>query len=278
MFSSEVRIACVGLVGESVFLQVPGFHAGEETVQALSRFDEPGGKGFNQAVAAARAGARVSFLGAVGSDGYSARVEAFCEKEKLRCCLARKQGRTAYAVILTDRHGRNRVTVCPGEELETADAEGFKPEIAGADILLLNNEVPDVVNSICADIAVQHGTRIIMNPAPRRCIPETLKKQVFLFTPNEYEAEELNGFDNCVVTLGSRGSLIKCSNEFIPAETVAAVDTTGAGDTYTGVLAVMMGEGKTLTDAARIASKAAAITVTRRGAASAIPYRQEYLG
>jgi ribokinase len=134
------------------------------------------------------------------------------------------------------------------------------------------------VNGICADIAGRNGTKIIMNPAPRRCIPETLKKQVFLFTPNEYEAEELNGFDNCVITLGSRGSLIKRSNEFIPAEAVAAVDTTGAGDTYTGVLTVMLGEGKTLTDAARIASKAAAITVTRRGAASAIPYRQEYLG
>ena len=278
MFSSEVRIACVGLVGESVFLQVPGFHAGEETVQALSGFDEPGGKGFNQAVAAARAGARVSFLGAVGSDNYSARVEAFCAKEKLRCCLARKQGRTAYAVILTDRHGRNRVTVCPGAELETADAEGFEPEIAGADILLLNNEVPDAVNCICADIAGRNGTRIIMNPAPRRRVPEKLKKQVYLFTPNEYEAEELDGFNNCVVTLGSRGSLIKCCNEFIAADTVAAVDTTGAGDTYTGVLAVMLGEGKTLSEAARIATKAAAITVTRRGAVSAIPYRQEYLG
>ena len=278
MFSSEVRIACVGLVGESVFLQVPAFHAGEETVQALSRFDEPGGKGVNQAVAAARAGARVSFLGAVGSDGYSARVEAFCAEEKLKCCLARKQGRTAYAVILTDRQGRNRVTVCLGAELETADAEGFESEIAGADILLLNNEVPDAVNGICADIAQRNGTRIIMNPAPQRRVPEKLKKPVYLFTPNEYEAEELDGFNNCVVTLGSRGSLIKCSNEFIPAESVSAVDTTGAGDTYTGVLAVMLGEGKTLSEAARIATKAAAITVTRRGVVCAIPYRSEYLG
>ena len=274
---SEVRIACVGLVGESVFLRVPCFHEGEETVRASDMFDEPGGKGFNQAVAAARAGAIVSFLGAVGSDGYSLAAEAFLEKENIKPFLARKRGRTAYAVILTDTEGRNRVTVCPGAELDTADAESFVPEIAAADILLLSNEVPDAVNDFCADIAQRYGTRIIINPAPRCRIPERLKRQVFMFTPNEYEAEELNGLNNCVITLGGRGCLIKCTNEFIPAENVTAVDTTGAGDTFTGVLAAILGKGETLSAAAKTASKAAAIAVTRRGAASAIPYGREYL-
>ena len=277
MLSSEVRIACVGLVGKSVFLRVPRFHAGEETVHASDMFDEPGGKGFNQAVAAARAGARVSFLGAVGSDGYSLAAQAFLEKENIKPFLVRKQGRTAYAVIITDAEGRNRVTVCPGAELDAADAESFAQEIAGADILLLNNEVPDAVNIFCSDVAKRYGTRIIMNPAPRRSIPETLKKQVFMFTPNEYEAEELEGLHNCVITLGSRGCLIRCTNELIPAEDVTAVDTTGAGDTFTGVLAAMLGKGETLSDAAKTASRAAAITVTRPGAASAIPYGREYL-
>ena len=276
MDSADVRIACVGLVGRSVFFRVPGFHMGEETVQALSVFEEPGGKGFNQAVAAARAGAKVSFLGAVGSDRYCADIEAFCEKEQIKNCLARKHGRTACAVILTDPQGRSRVTVCPGAELENRDVENFEPEIRKADVLLLNNEVPDAINITCAEIARKSGTRIIMNPAPRRRIPEELKQQVSLFTPNEYESEELTGYDNCVVTLGGEGGFIRQGNEFIPAEEVPAVDTTGAGDTYTGVLAVMLGEGKTLSDAAKTASKAAAITVTRFGAASAIPYRSEY--
>ena len=273
---SAVKIACVGLAGESVFLGVPGFHQGEETVTALSMFREPGGKGFNQAVAAARAGANVSFLGAVGSDPYAAAIEDFCRNEKIRACLSRKEGNTAYAVIQTDRQGRNRVTVYRGAELERADVASFAQEIAEADILLLNNEVPDEVNIACSEIAARSHTRIILNPAPRRPIPDAVKEGVELFTPNEYEADLLEDCENCVVTLGSRGSYIKALNRIIPAEDVVPIDTTGAGDTYTGVLAVMLGEGKSLADAAVIATKAAALSVIRRGAASAIPFRDEY--
>ncbi|MCR4622047.1 MAG: hypothetical protein K5663_08190 [Clostridiales bacterium] len=274
--SGKVKIACVGLVGQSLFMTVPAFHAAEETLTALSMFDEPGGKGFNQAVAAARAGADVSFLGAVGSEGYDLSAAAFCEHEGIKCCLAKKPGRSACAVIMTDLKGGSRVTVFRGAELDRGDAERFAPEIASADLLLLNSEVPDEVNIACAQAAHACGVKTIMNPAPRRSVPDILKKLVDLFTPNEYEAAELEGMNNCVVTLGSRGCLLKQEGAFIPAEPAVTVDATGAGDTFTGVLAVMLAEGETLYEAAVTANAAAAVTVSRKGAASAIPYRQEY--
>ena len=276
MASSITRIASVGLVGESVFLGVPSLHIGEETVTASSMFEEPGGKGFNQALAAARAGAQVSFLGAVGSDSYSDIVESFCRKEQIKAFLPKKDQHTSYAVIQTDKDGKNHVTVYRGAALDKSDVDEFKSEIAEADILLLNNEVPDKVNLACADIAIRNRTRIIMNPAPRRQIPEALKSQVFLFTPNEYEVAEIPDYRNCIVTLGDKGSLIKSLNALIPAESVVAKDTTGAGDTYTGVLAVMLAEGKPIMEAAKIATKAAAITITKQGVVDAIPYRSSY--
>ena len=277
MAALQVKIACVGLVGESVFLEVPGFHVGEETVTACAMFKEPGGKGFNQAVAAARAGARVSFLGATGSDRYADSIRAFCGEERISFDLPQKEGRTAYAVIMTDRQGRNHVTVYRGAELEIKDAERFFPKIAEADLLLLNNEVPNEINCACAEIAARNGTPIIMDPAPRRPIPEALKERVWLFTPNEYEAQELTEQDNCIVTLGRKGCLIKSCDLVVPAVDVVPIDTTGAGDTFTGVLSVLLAEGLPLTDAVKTATKAASITVTRRGAAGAIPYRAEYL-
>ena len=272
-----MKIACVGLVGESVFMEVPSFHVGEETISAYSMFDEPGGKGFNQAVAAARAGASVSFLGAIGSDHYRSNIEEFCRREHIDCVLPQKKGRTAYAVIQTNQDGRNHVTVYRGADLEVTDVERFSSKIAEAAILLLNNEVPNEINIACAEIAARNKTKIIMNPAPRRNIPDAVRKKVFLFTPNEYEADGLEDCDNCIVTMGQNGCIIRSTNQHIPAESVIPVDTTGAGDTFTGVLAVMLSEEASLLDAATIATRAAAIAVTRRGAASAIPYRSEYI-
>ena len=136
------RIAVIGLVGKSMFFDVPRFHVGGETITAKSLHEEWGGKGFNQAVAAARQDAAVTFLGAVcAADARS--IGDFCAKEGVRATLASKRKPTACAAIMTDGTGETRVTVCPGAELSPGDVDGFAGAIATADVLLLNNEVPE---------------------------------------------------------------------------------------------------------------------------------------
>ena len=269
------KIAVIGLVGNSAFLSVERFHQGGETIHATAAHFEPGGKGFNQAVAAARYGAEVSFLGAVGEDGYES-IRQFSERENIRPFLVKKEEGTAYAAILTDAEGNNRVTVYPGATLEEADVALFEKQIADADILLMNNEVPEAVNVRAVEIAVANHTRVILNPAPARATSSYILEHVSLFTPNEHETEGLEGKNNLIVTLGAKGCLLRESGEIVPAVHIGdTVDTTGAGDTFNGVLAVMLAEGASLREAAERATIASGIGVTRKYAATSIPTKED---
>jgi ribokinase len=269
------KIAVIGLVGNSAFLSVDKFHEGGETIHARSVHFEPGGKGYNQAVAAARYGAAVSFLGAVGKDGYES-IRAFSEAEGIEAMLVKKQDATAFAAIITNAEGANQVTVYPGARLDAADVSLFERQIAEADVLLINNEVPEEVNVRAVEIAKANGTRVILNPAPARKTSPYILENVSLFTPNEHETEGLEKKANLVVTLGAKGCLLKETGETVPAVHVGdTVDTTGAGDTFNGVLAVMLAEGATLREAAERASIASGIGVTRKFAASSIPTKAD---
>lgn len=271
------KIAAIGVVGHSVFLPVPHFHVGGETLEATDIHFEYGGKGVNQSVAAARFGAEVSFLGAVGM-GDAENIRKFTDSEGIRAVLIEKPGQTAYAAIVTDPTGATHVTVYQGVRLSAADVDAFAGEIRDADILLLNNEVEEEVNLRALSYAKEAGTRVILNPAPARETAKELLDGVFLFTPNEFETEFLEDRKNVVVTLGEKGCLIRESGACVPAvPRGSAVDTTGAGDTFNGVLAVMLAEGRELSEAARIANTACGIGVTRKYAASSIPKREEVL-
>ncbi len=271
-------IAVIGLVGRSLFFCVPRFHSGGETVHATDFYEEWGGKGFNQAVAAARQGARVSFLGKVGNEADSRAVSAFCEREGIAPVVYYSDPSdwpTACAAILTDGTGETRVTVARGSELDEADVDfGFKDEIAAADVLLLNNEVPEEVNLRASEIAEANGVRIIFNPAPSRPVPEELKRRVSLWTPNEFEEPSIGDVDGEVVTtLGVGGCRIRSTGEVIPAPVAKAVDSTGAGDTFNGVLAAELAGGTELERACSAANAAAGRSVTVRYVLPAIPYR-----
>ena len=133
------KVAIIGIVGESVFLGVNTLPKGGETVHANRMFTELGGKGFNQAVAVARFGGEVSFLAAVGQDGYKQKVQDFCEKEGITLFLVEKEDRTAYAVIETEQSGENCVTVFQGARLDECDLDAFEKEIKTADYLLITN-------------------------------------------------------------------------------------------------------------------------------------------
>ena len=268
------KIAVIGIVGNSVFLPVERFHTGGETVEASSVHFEPGGKGFNQAVAAARDGAEVSFLAAVGTEGFES-IRDFLAQEGISAALMRKPGQTAFAAIVTDAAGLNRVTVYQGASLTAADTERFRAQIEAADILLLNNEVPEEVNAAAVRIAREAGVRIILNPAPARPLPRALADSVWLFTPNEFETEGIENRPNLLVTLGADGCRLPDGTVLPAFDAGPAADTTGAGDTFNGVLAAALAAGAVLPDAVRRAAAAAGIGVTRRYAVSSIPTREE---
>ncbi len=271
------KVAVIGMVGNSAFLSVERFHTAGETVAATGIHFEPGGKGFNQAVAAARFGAQTAFLGAVGTQCRE-EIEAFLLKDGIKSVLAMKNEPTAYAAILTDAQGANRVTVYQGPRLTVEDVVQFESCIREADVLLLNNEVPLEVNEKALHIAKESGTFVIWNPAPSVKLPEALIEQTDLFTPNEHETEGLHNAKNVVVTLGGEGCLVRATGQKIPAvKQPSVVDTTGAGDTFNGVLAACLAGGEDLASALPTAMAAAGLSVTRRYAATGIPYRRELL-
>ena len=266
------RIAIIGLVGKSMFFDVPRFHSGGETVVAHGYHEEWGGKGFNQAVAAARQGADVSFLGAC-SDADRDAIAEFCRCEGVAAHLCAKPSPTACASILTDGTGETRVTVHPGAGLDANDVEGFAGAIAEADIILLNNEVPEEVNLAAVALARENGVRIVFNPAPARRLPGAVAEAVSLFTPNEFEEEALGGVRcEIVTTLGAKGCRIRTTGEIVPAPPAEAVDSTGAGDTFNAVLAVRLADGAALRDACIAANAAAAESVAVRYVLPSLPF------
>lgn len=268
------RVAVIGIVGNSVFLPVRRFAREGETVEAASVHFEPGGKGFNQAVAAARYGAQVDFLAAVGKRDCRD-VRAFLEKEGIRAVLVPKAEETAFAAIVTDESGKNTVTVFQGAHLAPSDVKAFETQIAEADILLLTNETDEEVNAEAVKTAKKYATRILLNPAPARKMCDDILNGADLFTPNEPEAYCVGSRENVIVTLGDKGCLLKKENKILPSPAVAAIDTTGAGDTFNGVLAALIASGETIEGAAAAANKAAALEVTRKYAVSSIPTKEE---
>lgn len=266
-------VAIIGLVGKSMFFDVPRFHSGGETITARGYYEEWGGKGFNQAIAAARQGASAMFLGAVNVSDVKP-LRDFCRKEGVGAMLVAKEKPTSCAAILTDGTGETRVTVCPGAELEAKDVKEFAAAIASADYLLLNNEVPEEVNLAAVEFAKKFGVKVIFNPAPARPLPKIVKDSVSIFTPNEFEEVSIEDVSSEVVTtLGAQGCRIRSTGEIVPAPTVKAVDSTGAGDTFNAVLATRLAEGESLRDACAAANEAASQSVAVRYVMPSLPKR-----
>ena len=272
-----VKIAVIGICGNSVFMNTDHFHEKGETIVADSVYEEIGGKGINQAVAAARMGAEVSFLAAIGDDRDGQTCMQVAEAEGLQGKFCVKKGeRTTFAFILTDKHGENQVTGYHGAELTVADVLAFEKEIADSDMLLLQQEVPNEVNEMAVRLAKKYDVKVILNPAPTREISGEMAENVYMVTPNEQEKQtiDISRFRNVVTTLGKRGCLIN-EEITIPAMQTQAVDTTGAGDTFNGVLAVCLAEGMDITTACKYAVTASGISVGRKYVLNAIPYREE---
>lgn len=271
------KISVIGICGNSIFMNVDHFHEKGETVAAKSVFEQIGGKGINQAVACAKMGAKVSFLGAIGDDSDSEECRQTAKEFGINGRFAVKKGmRTTFAVILTDKNGENQVTGYRSAELEPQDVLDFEGEIANSDILLLQHEVPQEVNEVAVNLANKHNVKVILNPAPIREIPEKIAKSVFAVIPNSQEKKAIDEslFRNCITTQGSKGCDIN-GETFINAIDVKAVDTTGAGDTFCGVFSVMLAEGKDIETACKYAVCASGLSVTKNGVLNSIPTREE---
>lgn len=290
-----MKIAVLGLCGNSVFLNVDHFHVPGETVHAQGLYAEPGGKGYNQAVAAARLGAEVTFLGCIGDDADGRTCMDFLEKEGITPVpQILKEVPSAYACILTDKDGENRVTVFSGaaQHLTPEFIREQEAVIAESDLLLLNNEYPQSCNQTAVEIARHYGVRVVYNPAPARQVSAEFLAKCDIITPNLSEtavligAAETNlstlarefrerGLPNAVITLGGDGAAVLEGERavHIPACKAKAVDTTGAGDTFTAALSVALLEGKPLTDAAVWAANAAALSVAKQYVMPGLPTR-----
>ncbi|WP_405808907.1 ribokinase [Streptomyces sp. NBC_00210] len=265
-----------------------------ETVTGREFRTIPGGKGANQAVAAARAGGEVSMVGAVGSDDFGALLRHTLVSSGVDIDLLRTaDGPSGTAHIVVDDEGANSIVVIPGANgTVTALAPGDEALIATADMLLLQLELPLSAVLDGAEAARHHGVRTILTPSPAQPLPPELLAVTDLLVPNEHEAATLTGVADphtaaeellrlvpeVVITLGSAGSLYATRGATpltVPAPEVTAVDTTGAGDTFVGALAVALGEGKPMPQALGWAAAAAALCVQRPGASTSMPYRSE---
>ena len=298
------HITVVGSLNMDLVARAPRIPQPGETIIGSDFHTVPGGKGANQAVAAARLGAQVSMVGRVGRDAFA---------ESLLNNLAAAgvdhtfvvhdpQAATGVALIAVDDAGQNSIIVASGANvrLSPADVDGAEAAIAGADALLLQLESPLETVTRAAEVARAHGVTVILNPAPARPLPAALLSLVDVLIPNESETALLTGLPvgdpaeaeaaaaalrelgvgTVILTLGERGALLAREDgaEYFPAFEVTPVDTTAAGDAFVGGFAVALAEGRSLAEAVQWGNGAGALATTRLGAQPSLPTRQELEG
>jgi ribokinase len=281
-------IAVVGSINLDLVVAVDRHPGPGETVVGGDCRQLPGGKGANQAVAAARLGATVAMVGRVGADAQGAwlREGLWTEGVGVEHVREDRQAPTGVAMIAVDARGENTIVVSPGANarVDARDVAAASEVVSGADVVLVQHEVPQ--EAVAAAIATAGGT-VVLNPAPAR----GLAAPVDVLVPNRGELETLAGGRGdpvtlarsitaagaVVVTLGAEGAVVVEGDraERVRAPHIEAVDTTGAGDAFCGALAEAMAGGATVVEAARWAVRVAAVSVTRPGAQGGLPRRED---
>ena len=295
------RVVVIGSTNTDMVVKAARIPAPGETILGGNFLMNPGGKGANQAVAAARLGGDVTFVAKVGDDLFGREARALFAKEGIctEHVLTDVREPSGVALIMVDAKGENCIAVASGANgaLRPADLEAARSEIEQAGVVLMQLETPVATVLCAAQWAAAKGVPVVLNPAPACALPDELLKCLDLITPNESEAELLTGVKvadeasaaraakalcamgvkRVVITLGAKGAFVYAAGEgvAVPAVKVDAVDTTAAGDVFNGALAVALTEGQPLAEAVRFASKAASISVTRMGAQASAPYRTE---
>ena len=294
-------ILVVGSSNTDMVVKTKALPGPGQTVLGGAFFMNPGGKGANQAVAAARLRGKVTFLTRLGTDIFGAQTKDQLIKEAIdpRYILADAKTPSGIALITVDEKGENCIVVAPGANanLNTQDIEAAQEAIEAAAIILVQLEIPLETVTALVHLAAKLNKPIILNPAPARPLPDELLQHITILTPNEKEAELLTGIpvtdidsatkaartlqsrgvQTVIITLGKNGALVhnNTTSIHLPAPPVEAVDTTAAGDVFNGALATALAENKPIREAAVFANHAAALSVTRLGAQSSAPTKAE---
>ncbi|WP_409025615.1 ribokinase [Gallibacterium anatis] len=297
------KLTVLGSINADHVIQVPHFPQPGETLSGQNYHIVYGGKGANQAVAAARLGAKVDFIACIGEDKIGLEMKQAFQKDGINTdSIATIQGETTgIAMIQVTDSGENSIVISAGANahLTTDIVDKFKQKILDADALLMQLETPLDAIIYATKIAKQAGKHTVLNPAPAKALPDELLAQLTMITPNETESEVLTGVKVVdeqsaaraaavfhqkgvaivLITLGAKGVFISHNalQKIIPGFRVQAKDTTAAGDTFNGALVTALLEQKSLEEAIQFAHAAAAISVTRFGAQTSIPSRQETL-
>lgn len=295
------NILVIGSSNTDMVVKTERFPQPGETILGGEFFMFPGGKGANQAVAAARLGGEVTFVCKVGDDIFGQQaVEGFTREGILTdFCLTSTDQASGVALITVNAAGENEIVVASGanNELKPTDLDRAETAFAAADLILLQLETPIPTVEYAIAKGAKMAKKVILNPAPAQTISAATFPHLYLITPNETEAELLTGVrvedlasaeqaadvllakgvQNVILTLGAKGAYFKNKDlrEMVPAQKVQAVDTTAAGDVFNGALTVALAEGEDWLPAIRFAAKAAAISVTRMGAQASAPHRSD---
>jgi len=294
-------IIVVGSSNTDMVIKSEKFPVPGETLLGGEFFLFPGGKGANQAVAAARLGGKVIFVARVGNDifGDQARQQFKAEGIITDYIVKDSDRPSGVALITVDSKGENTIVVAQGSNgaLSSDDVESASKEFEKSDIVLTQLETPLPTILHVAKLAGKFGKKMILNPAPAAPLPPELFPYLYLITPNETETEVLTGIKikdeasirqaaqklkekgvaNVIITLGSEGAYLFSdgAGKLVPSQKVKAIDTTAAGDVFNGALAVALSENKTLEQAVEFANHAGAISVTKMGAQASAPFRKE---
>ena len=297
------KIVVLGSTNTDMVVKSARIPAPGETILGGNFFMNAGGKGANQAVAAARLGGNVTFIAKTGNDLFGRQALELFKNEGINCnCLfVDETTPSGVALITIDAKGENCIVVASGanNNLTADEVLSAGAEFETADVVLMQLETPIDTVVRTAEASFLLGKKVILNPAPACALPAELFKYLYLITPNETEVEILTGVvvtdttsatkaamelqkmgvQHVIITMGSQGAFLYSDGkgQLIPSQKVEAIDTTAAGDTFNGALAVAIAEGKSLTEAVAFGNKAAAISVTRLGAQSSVPYLHELI-
>lgn len=297
------HIVIVGSLNMDLVVQVPTIPTPGETVLGNDFTTIPGGKGANQAVAAARLGAKVSLIGRVGTDAFGEQLLANARNEGIDVTHVGRDPAAAsgVAMIAVDAQGQNSIAVASGANycLTADQVREAWSALENVDLLVMPLETPLETIETAVTLANQAGVKVILNPAPAQKLPPQILAGVDVLVPNEPETSQLTGIEinspesthkaaqallklgvgNVVLTLGSRGALVLTgeTKQFtqVGPYHVEVVDTTAAGDAFVAGLAVALGEGKKLVEAAQFANAVGALAVTKQGAQPGMPTREE---
>lgn len=296
-------ILVIGSSNTDIVIKTTRLPAHGETVLGGNFFMNAGGKGANQAVAAARLGGIVIFIAKTGDDIFGTQALELFQSEGIDTShiLTDAQHPSGVALITVDANAENCIVVAPGANaaLTVADIKNAEQKISSANIVLMQLEVPLAVVEYAASFCKERNIKFVLNPAPACTLTDAVLKNVSVITPNQKEAEMLTnikindnytaataakilfdkGIGTVIITMGAQGALLFDgeTSEMIHSPKVEAVDTTAAGDVFNGALVVALAENKSMTDAVRFACNAAAISVTRLGAQASAPYRNEVI-